>query len=545
MSIKKYFSHIVITTALLSLGACSSEQSANPDPVMNEKTEDLTLIEVEQGTLRGNWTAENSVRVFKGIPFAKPPTGDLRWRSPQSPSSWVGIRDAKEAGPACWQADNKDSWVWSHDNFEKSEDCLHLNIWSATENKKAPVMVWFHGGAHTSGMSHEKIFDGTSLAKQGVVIVTANYRLGPMGYLAHPALSEESEYNSSGNYGLLDNIATLAWVKRNIAKFGGDSSNVTIFGQSAGSQSVCSLLVSPLATGLFHKAIGQSASCVGPVVARDLNGYQRGKKLTDALGTDNLVKMREASAEQLLNAATESGWENQSRITIDGRVLPSTQEELYQRGKHAKVPLLIGSLANEGENLFPMDEELSTEDAKQYLIGKFGEEIGSEMISLYQQELVDTPGLAIRNIATDQFMDFQMRRWAHYHSASNTPTYLYHMNHVPPAFRLYGPSNPDLQLDGGPRSGGAFHSGDLAFVFGNTRLVGHDWNVEDHNLSEQINSYWTNFAKTGNPNNDGLPSWKPFTSATLATQVLNSNTESVMGVKNDKVALFERFFTDK
>ena len=197
--------------------------------------------------------------MFRGIPFAKPPVGDLRWRPPAPLSSWTGTRSAETFADACYQAFSEDAFVWSRGEFERSEDCLYLNVWAPAEQTESlPVMVWFHGGAHTGGFAHVPLFDGTELARKGVLVVTVNYRLGPWGFLAHPALRAESEHDSSGNYGLLDKLASLRWVQNNIEAFGGDRSNVTIFGQSAGSMSVCALMASPLSNGLFHKAIGQA-----------------------------------------------------------------------------------------------------------------------------------------------------------------------------------------------------------------------------------------------------------------------------------------------
>ncbi|NNF16520.1 MAG: carboxylesterase family protein, partial [Gammaproteobacteria bacterium] len=232
-------------------------------------------IKTYQGDLQGIW-ADDQIRVFKGIPYAAAPIEERRWQPPHAPEPWSDVRSANEFGPACWQTPSPDAFVWSRQEFPRSEDCLYLNIWSDAGNTSKPVMVWFHGGAHTGGMSHEKIFDGTRLASKGVVLVSINYRLGPLGFLAHPLLNQESAQKSSGNYGLLDKIAALNWINENIAQFGGDPNNITIFGQSAGSQSVCTLMASPLANGLFHKAIGQSASCVSPLPSPDPDGKRRG-----------------------------------------------------------------------------------------------------------------------------------------------------------------------------------------------------------------------------------------------------------------------------
>ena len=234
--------------------------------------------------------------VFRGVAFAKPPVGDLRWRPPASVEPWEGTQMATEFGPACWQARNDDNSPYARGELPRSEDCLTLNVWTpARAGERAPVMVWFHGGGHRSGVGSAKIFDGTAMAKKGVLMVTANYRLGPIGFLAHPALTAESHHAASGNYGILDHIATLEWVRDNIAAFGGDPDNVTIFGQSAGSWSVCALQASPLARGLFHRAIGHSGGCFGAPrrhlakthgVATETSGHDAGLAIAAALGID-------------------------------------------------------------------------------------------------------------------------------------------------------------------------------------------------------------------------------------------------------------------
>ncbi len=504
-----------------------------------------------QGEVRGAWADEaQSIQVFKGLPYARPPVADLRWVAPQAPEKWTGVRAAVEPGPACWQESQLEQFVWSRGEFERSEDCLYLNIWSRVEPTKQPVMVWFHGGSHTSGMGHDAIFDGTTLASHGVVLVTINYRQGPFGFLAHPLLAAESSHSSAGNYGLLDKIAALNWVRDNIAQFGGDPDNVTIFGQSAGSQSVCALMASPLSQGLFHKAIGQSASCTQPAGSTndtDANGFKRGKRLIQALLENTKVDaetLRGASPQAIMRAANKSRWAAQSRIVVDGWVVPEPIDNIYLAGQQARIPLLVGSLANEGHQLFPLNDDLDSaglQAASRKLAGAHAE----ALLQLYASEAAQSPALAQREITTDLFMTYGMRRWADHQSATGAPTYLYHFDHTPPAFRLYVPDNPDLKLPEGPRSAGAYHSADLAYVFGNIDKVGLDWQEEDRQLSRTMVRFWTNFAKSGNPNvpaHESLPVWQPYDKANHATLLLRSEPHTTKGVRTAKLDIWDRVF---
>lgn len=532
---------IFIVLTALTASACNepgngASAMATPDPL---------TIDTYQGQLRGYWANEpRQIRGFKGIPYARPPIGDLRWRPPQAAQNWQGVRQATEPGSACWQPTRVEQFVWSRGAFAPSEDCLYLNLWSAASaDDPAPVMVWFHGGAHTAGMGHDRIFDGTRLAEHGVVVVTINYRLGPFGFLAHEALVDESDHDSAGNYGLLDKIAALNWVRDNIAQFGGDPANVTIFGQSAGSQSVCALMASPLARGLFHKAIGQSAACVDAMPSKDEAGLERGSALIEALdGATDLTAMRAATPQQIMQAAETSNWASASRIVTDGWVLPKSPDAIYAAGEQTQVPLLLGYLSNEGYLLFPLNEQLDQEGLRSYTQRIAGDQADALLLN-YSNALAVSPGLAQREIATDLFMAYGMHRWATHHERSGQPTYLYFMDHKPPAFRLYVPDNPDLELAEGPRSAGAYHSGDLAYVFANTRLVGVDWQEEDHALSEQIAQYWTNFARTGNPNGAGLPQWPAFGMGN--TMVLQeSDSHARPDVKREILAAWDQRFSN-
>ena len=547
---------INLTLAILlsiNLVGCT-EKEAGMSADMNK--ERVNQVSTEHGMLEGAWSeADASIGVFRGIPFAQPPVGNLRWRAPQDLASWTGVRQATTFGAACWQSYSDDAFVWSRGEFPRSEDCLHLNIWQPEKTgATAPVMVWFHGGAHTGGFAHVELFDGTELARQGVVVVTVNYRLGPWGFLAHPALAEESEQNSTGNYGLMDKIAALKWVQKNIQGFGGNPDNVTLFGQSAGSSSVCALMASPLASGLFDKAIGQSAACLVKE-KRDANGQQRGARLAQlALGelgaqdSESQVtakQLRSIDNQSLLSAMENSPWSEGSRIVVDGWVLPEAPVDVFNANQQAKVPLLVGSLANEGHELLPLNNALTESELDQYLNKTFAE-TAPKLKALYAEDLAISPGMALREILTDAFMAMSMRGWAQYNYNADQPTYLYYMDYVPPAYQIYLFDDPNLNLPGGPRSTGAYHSGDLAYVFNNVGKTGDFWLEEDFAMARAMSGYWTNFAKTGNPNGANLPNWARYEPQNHNTQLLSNPIKTIAGAKREKLDLLaQRFQTKK
>ena len=547
---------INLTLAILlsiNLVGCT-EKEAGMSADMNK--ERVNQVSTEHGMLEGAWSqADASIGVFRGIPYAQPPVGDLRWRAPQDLTSWTGVRQATTFGAACWQSYSDDAFVWSRGEFPRSEDCLHLNIWQPEKtDATAPVMVWFHGGAHTGGFAHVELFDGTELARQGVLVVTVNYRLGPWGFLAHPALAEESEHNSTGNYGLMDKIAALKWVQKNIQGFGGNPDNVTLFGQSAGSSSVCALMASPLASGLFDKAIGQSAACLVKE-KRDANGQQRGARLAQlALGelgaqdSESQVtakQLRSIDNQSLLSAMENSPWSEGSRIVVDGWVLPEAPVDVFNANQQAKVPLLVGSLANEGHELLPLNNALTESELDQYLNKTFAE-TAPKLKALYAEDLAISPGMALREILTDAFMAMSMRGWAQYNHNADQPTYLYYMDYVPPAYQIYLFDDPNLNLPGGPRSTGAYHSGDLAYVFNNVGKTGDFWLEEDFAMARAMSGYWTNFAKTGNPNGANLPNWARYEPQNHNTQLLSNPIKTIAGAKREKLDLLaQRYQTKK
>tara|TARA_B100001123_G_scaffold331033_2_gene373180 strand:- start:659 stop:2245 length:1587 start_codon:yes stop_codon:yes gene_type:complete len=511
------------------------------------------VVQTSVGLLEGEYSdSSDEVRVFRGVPYAISPIGENRWRPSKSVVPWDGVRQATEFSAPCWQRPREYSSLYTRGDLAPSEDCLYLNIWTSANEPTAalPVMLWFHGGGHNSGAGNPKIFDGTSLSKNGVIVVTINYRLGPFGFLAHPAFTAESAHDSSGNYGLLDQITALEWVHNNIAAFGGDPSNVTIFGQSAGSWSVCYLMASPLARGLFHKAIGQSGGCfkgerpyldkTADTIGASQSAHEIGLSVAHELGVtgtgiEAARSLRAVKAEDILAVALGPG------AIIDGWVLPKTPREIFIDGDHNDVPVIVGAMANERASLYegpePTREEFQASVKREY------EKQSAAMLEAYAAELRTSPLVAEMQLQGDRTFVWEMRTWATTVENAGNDVYLYFFSHVPPTFRLYVHDDPDVTLPRGRRGYGAYHSGDLAYVFGNVGLVGLDWSDWDYELSNVISRYWANFARTGNPNEDGLPSWPRYERDIDQWLEFGDQIQATEDVRQEKLDLFDNYFS--
>ncbi len=504
------------------------------------------VIQTSLGSLEGKYVDDGrEILAFHGVPYAAPPIGDGRWRPPAPASTWDGARSATEFGPACWQQRTEPSSIYHRGDLDRSEDCLSLNLWTGASRPDAelPVMVWFHGGGHTGGVGSAKIFDGTNLAADGVVLVTINYRLGAFGFLAHPALTAESPNASSGNYGLLDKIAALEWVRDNIRAFGGDPNNVTIFGQSAGSWSVCYLMASPLARGLFHKAIGHSGGCfrggrpsLTEGVGSGRSGHALGLAAADQLGVegegpDAAHALRALAAEEVLTTGTPG-------VVVDGWVIPRPARQIFEAGEHNKVPVIVGSLANEGTTLYAGMEALPRTELTSVLRDEYGAEADA-VLAAYAADIDTSTKTARQAIAADRTFVWEMRAWARAVEAAGNTAYLYFFSQAPPVFHLYTPEDPVVEMPDGPHGYGAYHSGDLAYAFGNTRLVGINWTDWDHELSDAITRYWVTFATTGNPNVADLPAWPRYQSLTDVALEFGPAIGTAVGVRKDKLDVFE------
>ena len=455
-------------------------------------------VRVEQGKLSGTNGKNPDVRVYKGIPYAAPPVGDLRWKPPQPAASWQGVREAKEFGNACWQTPYSANSFYHAKLPALSEDCLFLNIWTAAKSAKdkLPVMVWIHGGGFTRGSGQSAGYDGENFARKGVVLVTINYRLGIFGFLAHPALTAESEHHASGNYAILDQIAALHWVKKNIAAFGGDPDKVTIFGESAGSWAVNVLMASPLAKGLFRGVIGESGGQFSPMKTL-ADAEKAGERFVSSLGIteDQLKALRVKPAEELLKASDSPT----ASPDVDGWVLPQETNTIFAEGKQIDVPLIVGFNADEGTTLAPQLAQTTAAAFGPRIQQLYGNSAG-DFLKVYPGSSDSEAIASAYSAYRDQVFGWQMRTWARLATKTgHHPAYLYYFSHRPP-----GPQSDRLR---------AFHAAEIPYVFGNF-FWPFPWEEADHKLSDIISSYWVNFAKSGDPNGAGLAKWPVYNSAT-------------------------------
>ena len=460
-------------------------------------------VHVDSGDISGIPTSTPGIYVFRGIPYAAPPAGKLRWRAPQPAAKWAGVRKMDQFQARCVQP------VRSNPReTQGSEDCLYLNVWTPAKSAadKLPVMVWIHGGGFRDGTGAMLLHDGEELARKGVVLVTINYRLGVLGFLAHPELTGESDRNASGNYALMDAIASLQWVQRNIAALGGDPAKVTIFGQSAGSMAVNCLQASPLAKGLFRAVIGESGASFNGMLNNGslADAEAKGVKFAEAVGAKSLAELRAKPAAELITATFTAG------PNTDGYVLPEPPLALFQEGKQNRVPALVGSNSDEG-SLFArgrMNAQQFVEQAHQ----RFGD-AATEYLKLYPANTDAQAAESRQRSATEESMGLNVRLWAEAQAKAGFKAYVYY-------FTRMTPGGPPANISADALRLGAPHGEDLAYVFNNIgktealRASDTFRNAQpeayDLKLADVVSSYWVNFAKNLDPNGDGLPRWSPF-----------------------------------
>jgi para-nitrobenzyl esterase len=445
--------------------------------------------------------AQNGLHAFKGIPYALPPTGDARWRAPAPAPAWRDTVDASAFGPACVQPPTSGN-IYAETLSPMSEDCLHLNVWTPRDARNAPVFVWIHGGALVRGASSQIMYDGAALARRGVVVVSINYRLGMLGYLAHPELSAESPDGVSGNYGLLDQIAALRWVRENISAFGGNPGNVTIAGQSGGALSVVYLMVSPRARGLFHRAIAQSAYIPAtPELTRERFGMpsaeDEGVYFAGELGARNIEALRGMDAEALTGGAARTGYLPSGNI--DGVILPRQLVDIFDSGEQAAVPIIAGFNSGEIRSLRRLlpPAPAEAEDYEAAIRTGYAD-LSDAFLKRYPATTIDESMLATTR---DAMFGWTSERLVRTQSAIRQSAFLYFFDHGYPAA-------DDMGLH-------AFHASELPYVFGNVARTPESWpkppdSEMERNLSDAMMGYWVSFARDGKPDAAGWPAWGPY-----------------------------------
>jgi para-nitrobenzyl esterase len=489
-------------------------------------------VKIANGTLEGTGPQKSGVRHFKGIPYAAPPVGALRWREPQPVKNWTGVREAKQFGPRCMQLA-----VFGDMNFRSNgmgEDCLYLNVWTPAKSgsERLPVLVYFFGGGFIAGDGSEPRYDGESMASKGIVAVTVNYRLGVFGFMAHPELTKESPHHASGNYALLDQSAALRWVMENIAAFGGDPRKVTIAGESAGSISVSAQMASPLSKDLIAGAIGESGSILGALSAAPRAQVEElGVKFAASQNAADLAALRAIPAQTLLEAAGKQGVPRFSP-TIDGYFFPEAPPAIFDSGKQAHVPLLAGwnSEESNARAVLGRDEPTKANFEKNVrrLYGADADAVLKEYAPATDADVLQ----AATDLASDRFIAYSTWRWIDACARTGgKPVYRYYYSRPRPAMRPeMGNATPGLAggvVRGGagtppPPARGAVHSAEIEYAMGNlaTNTV-YAWTPGDYKVSEVMQKYFANFIKTGDPNGAGLPKWPAG-----ATQVMRIDVET-------------------
>lgn len=508
------------TFAMLGFASAAAAQTPKP-------------VRTQAGLVQGK--TEGDLTVYKGIPFAAPPVGDLRWRAPRPPAAWKGVHPADKFAPACMQVPIVMPAL-GLDALPVNEDCLYLNVWTPAKSPKdhLAVLVWIYGGGFTIGGTSLRQYDGEYLAKKGVVFVSIAYRLGAFGFLATPELSAEN-HGHSGNYGLLDQIAGLEWVKRNIAAFGGNPNRVTIFGESAGGIAVSMLATSPLAKGLFQGAISESGGSFAPARFSNEGGENvpplsvaehNGGAFLDKIGAKSIADARKMTAESILKALPP-GLGAGLWPAFDGYVLPGDQYNLYEVGRYNDTPILIGTNSDEGALFVPTATAAAYEKSVQTGYGDYAEKIlaayptGSDAVALR----------SARDLARDSTFGWSTWTWARLASKrGKSKAYVYYFSHRP--------SYPDTPQF---KSWGAAHGAEISYVFGNF-TPSMPPSAEDRAVSDQVSSYWVNFAKTGDPNAQGMPTWPAFNDSNPEVMNLNDPSKAIPLPNAEKLKVLDGYY---
>ncbi len=492
----------------------------------NKPGKNSDTIRISTGLISGVKSTASEVVAYKGIPFAAPPVGPLRWKAPQPAAVWQGVKNCDAFGPSPMQEKPVPFAVYTKEFLipeeSISEDCLYLNVWTkAKPSAKKPVFVWFYGGGFISGGTAVPIYDGEAMAKKGIIFVSVNYRVGVFGYLAHPALTKESADHASGNYGLMDQIAALKWVKKNIAAFGGDANNVTIAGQSAGSMSVNCLVASPVAKGLFNRAIAESGSLLISNPTIKLNNLataeQQGIQLGEAVHATTIEELRKVPAENLMKVP--------ARLVpiIDGYVLPEQVSQIFAEGKQNNVPVLTGWNADESFVPDYKKKDSFTKWAKEHY--------GMKADTFLKYFPANTDEEAARSqikLSRDMTFAASGYRWGVVQSTQGkAPIYIYY-------FARKIPATPDFVKYG------AFHTGEVAYVMDNLKFFNRPFEPVDQPLATLMSAYWVNFIIKGNPNGKGLPPWPKFNTQNYPAMVFDKTSGKQLLPDKDELEFMGR-----
>ncbi|MCC8424900.1 carboxylesterase/lipase family protein [Mucilaginibacter sp. UR6-11] len=490
-------------------------------------------IKTANGTLQGV-TEVSGIISYKGIPFAQPPVGELRWKEPQPPLNWTGIRKADHFGPQAMQRAIYGDMRFRSDG--KSEDCLYLNIWTPakTASQKLAVLVYFYGGGFNAGDGSEYRYDGEALAKKGIITVTVNYRLGIFGFLAHPELTAESAHHSSGNYGLLDQHAALVWVKKNIAAFGGDPDKITIGGESAGSMSVCGQVASPLSKGLFRAAIGESGSLLGNLSPTSLaDAEEIGVKFAASIGAGSLADLRKISADSLLKISARGRFP----IAVDGYFLTLSPQAIFNAGKQMDIPLLAGWNSAESGPGGVLGSLNPTLDNYKLSVQKLYNDRAQDILNVYAPATDADVAQAATDLASDRFIAYATWKFIDMQTKTgNKPVYRYFFTRKRPVMVGAPAGTADHSM-------GAAHASEIEFALGNlpTNKV-YAWTPDDYKTSETMQNYFVNFVKTTNPNGTGLPVWERLKSGNPRIMIINEDSQSRPETNAKRYAVMDSFF---
>lgn len=473
----------------------------------------LSEVKTENGLVSGYKTGE--ISIFKGIPFAAPPVGDLRWKAPQPVKNWTGVLKCEKFSASPMQAKPVPFMMWTEEFITPpenlSEDCLYLNVWTPAKSskEKLPVFVWIYGGGFSSGSAACAIYDGEEMAKKGIIFVSFNYRVGVLGFMAHPALTSESANKVSGNYGLLDQIAALIWIKKNIESFGGDPQKVTIAGQSAGSMSVCALVASPLAKGLFRGAIAESGGILNGRLGSISDAEKSGTAFMQKINVADISEMRKKPAADLITAGMGFS------PVADGYVLPADIIAAFNKGQFNDVSMMAGWVSGDG-SLFG-NAEMNPEKYKEQAVKNYGDK-ADEYLKLFPGTTKDEITASQKELTLMQFAAYPAHIWA---GLSKSNAYIYEYTHVPvdkPDFPNYG----------------AFHTSEVPFALHTLHMWKRPWRDVDYAVEKTMNDYWVNFVKEGNPNGKNLPEWTKFDNSTQSIMVIGDESKSAPGLHKNE-----------